>query len=73
MPEEVFVRADRRRWDRENWPRWERMLRHKKAKWQWVVRDFSGFWVLSEPRTNAELVEVCDQMLRDLGEDPEVE
>ncbi len=46
-------RPERRRWERDNWPRWKNMI------------------TLRGKRTKQEQLEVIDQLLKDLGEDPD--
>ncbi len=68
MIEGPFIRPERRRWERENWPRWERLIRFKSIKL--ANKGFRWPPVLehSDPRTKAEMVVFIDQMLKDLGE-----
>lgn len=77
-------RAERRRfeneWKKRVWPHWENFIRFKKITTVWyryatgdIATHVPPKWIREDPRAKAEIVELCDQMLRDLGEDPEVE
>lgn len=60
-------RQERKRWERDRWPRWEQLIRFKVIKkqrphlWQPHAQN-----LCSEPRTAEERQEFIDIMLADL-------
>lgn len=59
-------RSQQRRWERDIWPCWKNFITFKTIK-----RNF-GFntWLHEGRRTKEEKLVIINQMLRDLGEDP---
>lgn len=74
-----MTKAEERQWLKENWPKWKNILTfkkhtHNKSRVMLKGRRYLMLsWSHTERRTKPEKLEVIDQMLRDLGQDPEAE